>query len=159
MCGSQPYGRTERNTGLFRLSRVCYSSPMSTTTTKPRGRGRPPLTWLTEQQLRSVRPGTALTIELQGRHASRTIARVSTITDLDLEIRDRDGNLHTIPLVKIKRARPIRGLFEDGDPVTLATTTPDQWRGGVVRTSGTDVLVEQLGGTFAWHPETDLRPG
>lgn len=126
-------------------------------TDSTRPRGRPPLTWLTPGQLEDVVTGSALVVELHGRHTARTIGRLLGQSTAAVTLRTTHGQV-TLLRIHIKRARPVPGLFEPGDPVLLRDVPQADWRGGVVRTQGTEVLVETLGGDFAWHSEVDLEP-
>lgn len=125
-----------------------------TTTTR---RGRPSLAWISAADTAALPPGTAVAVETHGRHAARTVGRVTGALEGNLDLATARGEVR-LPLRQIKRARLVGGLYEPGDPVLLRGTDAALWRGGVVRTSGTDVLVEQIGGEFAWHHEGDLEP-
>jgi hypothetical protein len=120
-------------------------------------RGRPPLEWISPTGLSVLQPGTAIAIEQTGRKAARTQGRIVQVTRKAVELATTTGTL-TVPLLVIRRARIIGSLYEPGDPVLRRGVPEDVWRGGVVRTAGTDVLVEQIDGSFAWHSERDLEP-
>lgn len=135
---------------------------MSRQTTR---RGRPPLAWIDADALRGLPAGIAVTIELRGQHAERRIGRIVDASDHSITI--AAGAITTeLALAKIRRARILPAVFEPGDPVLRPGIEPDTWRAGVVRTEGTDVLVERIesapDGTavegFAWVPESDLEP-
>lgn len=120
-------------------------------------KGRPPLDWLTTSDLARLDPGTPIAVETHGRHNPRTIGRVREVTDRTIELATATGPV-TIPLLQLKRARQVPSLYEPGDPVVMRGTPAHEWRGGVVRTVGTDVLVEQIDGSFAWYGEDRLEP-
>lgn len=115
-------------------------------------RGRPPLDWLTPEQLAELPGGTAICLETYGRHSARTIGRITTSTADALHLVAEAP----IPWLRVRRGRVIARLFEPGDPVLRRGIPATNWRGGVVETQGTDVLVEQIGGAFAWFPEAEL---
>lgn len=126
-------------------------------TAAPPRRGRPPLVWLTADELAGLPAGTALTVETYGKHTPRTVGRLVNVVDDTLHLEGPSGSLE-IPARRVKRARVVDAIFEPGDPVVLRGVSEARWRGGVVRTNGTDVLVEQIGGDFAWHAESSLEP-
>jgi hypothetical protein len=120
-------------------------------------RGRPPLAWLTANETTALPHGTAVSVETHGRHTARTVGRIASTVDNQLGLDTPRGEVR-MDTAQIKRARIVPALYEPGDPVLLRHVPAAEWRGGVVRTAGTDVLVEQIDGTFAWHAETDLEP-
>jgi hypothetical protein len=121
-------------------------------------RGRPPLAWLTGDELASLPTGTAVSVELRGRHDRRLIGRITAVHDGCLELDTTAMGEVSVTLVSIKRGRTVAALYEPGDPVLLRHVPASTWRGGVVRVDGSDVLVETIDGSFAWHPEADLEP-
>lgn len=129
---------------------------MTTRRTAATRRGRPPLEWLTPDQLRALPLGTAVSLDTSGRH-KRLLGRITSTGTTLTVASPLEGTVELGPL-DIKRGRQVDALYEPGDPVLKRGVDARTWRGGVVRTDGTDVLVEQLDGTFAWHPEDDLEP-
>lgn len=124
----------------------------------PRTRGRPPLTWLTAAQIAALPAGTAVTLQRRGaRHNARVTGRITGTTPTTVELHTTRGQVSMIT-ADIQRGRPVAGLYADGDPVLLRHVPASTWRGGVVRTDGTRILVELLDGTFAWYDEVDLEP-
>lgn len=113
--------------------------------------------WLTPDETTHLAPGTAVAIETTGRHDRRTVGRITSATSTSIALNTPRGE-RTVDTIRIRRARIVPSPYEPGDPVLLRHIPAAQWRGGVVRTEGTDVLVEQLDGTFAWHPERALEP-
>lgn len=126
---------------------------MSTTRT----RGRPPLAWLTVDQLARVPQGAAVSVETIGKHTARLVGRLVGHTDTTLDLSTSGGHVE-LPKRRVRRLRIVDALYQPGDPVLLRGVNATRWRGGVVRTSGTDVLVEQIDGTFVWHSEDSLEP-
>lgn len=122
-----------------------------------RTRGRPPLAWLTADQLDDLTPGTAVSVETLGKHTARLVGRVLTRTDTHIDLATPSGVVE-LDRIRIRRARVVDALYQPGDPVLLRGVHASRWRGGVVRCAGTDVLVEQIDGTFVWHSEDDLEP-
>lgn len=129
---------------------------MTGRTSTPR-RGRPPLAWLTLEALRALPLGTAVSVETHGRHNPRTVGRLTRVTETTVEVASTRGPAR-LDNMRIRRARLLPSVYEPGDPVLRRNIPAGQWRGGVVRTDGTDVLVEQIGGTFAWFHEDKLEP-
>jgi hypothetical protein len=127
------------------------------TTTTRRHQGRPALAWLSADATATLPLGTAVSVETRGRHAPRTAGRILGAIAGTIELATFHGEV-TIPVSAIKRARILPSLYEPGDPVLRRDVPAADWRGGVVRTDGTSVLVEQIDGTFAWFPEDDLEP-
>jgi hypothetical protein len=121
-------------------------------------RGRPPLAWLAGDALALLPVGTAVSVELQGRHGRRLVGRITGVLDGHLELDTTGMGEVSVALISIKRGRVVPALYEPGDPVLLRHVPASTWRGGVVRTDGSDVLVEQIDGSFAWHAEADLEP-
>lgn len=119
--------------------------------------GRPTLAWLDATETAQLPAGTAVSIEPTGRHAARTIGRITTVANDCIELDTPRGEV-SMPTREIKRARVIDALYEPGDPVLLRHVPAASWRGGVVRCDGTNVLVELIDGTFAWHGEAALEP-
>lgn len=118
--------------------------------------GRPPMTWLTPEALRALPVGTAVSVETFA-HGPRLVGRIAALTDTHMLLTGATDD----PLVgwsKVKRGRVIAAIYGPGDPVLRRGVSAADWRGGVVRTEGSDVLVEQIDGTFAWFPEADLEP-
>lgn len=120
-------------------------------------RGRPAHAWLNPEATAALPIGTPISIETHGRHAPRTVGRIVSRTDTDVQLTTTRGEV-AVPTRTIKRARIVSGLYEPGDPVLKRHVPASIWRGGVVRTDGTEVLVEQIDGDFAWIPEDDLEP-
>lgn len=123
-------------------------------------RGRPPLAWLTPAELASLPAGTVVALERTGRHTARLVGRIvepHPAGGVVLRVPGEDAEVEISPFT-IKRGRTLPSLYEPGDPVLRRGYSASDWRGGVVRCEGTDVLVEQIGGSFAWFPETDLEP-
>ncbi len=131
---------------------------MSTSTPRQSRRGRPPLAWLDGDAAARLPVGTAISVERHGRHSARLVGRITGVLDGHVELDTTAMGEVSVPLVDIKRARVVPALYEPGDPVLLRHVPAATWRGGVVRTDGADVLVEQLDGSFAWHAEADLEP-
>lgn len=118
---------------------------------------RAPYDWLGSHQLHTLPTGTTISVETHGRRAARTVGRITHTTDTTLQLTTTRGEAE-MTLTRIKRARIVGSLYEPGDPVLRRHIPATDWRGGVVRTQGTDVLVEQIGGEFAWFPEDELEP-
>lgn len=127
---------------------------MTTSTTR---RGRPPLAWLTAASTAGLPAGTAIAVETTGKHTARTVGRIRQVVGGRIDLDTPRGEV-TLETSQIRRARIVGELYEPGDPVLRRHVPADEWRGGVVRTEGTDVLVEQIGGAFGWFPEADLEP-
>ena len=119
-------------------------------------RGRPPLSWLDAAATVALPPGTVITVERTGKHVARLVGRIVAAAGGEVELATACGPV-TLPAARISRARIVPSLYEPGDPVLRVEVSADDWRGGVVRTDGTDVLVEQIDGTFAWFAEADLE--
>lgn len=121
-------------------------------------RGRPSLAWVEADQLTTLRLGTAVRVERRGRHTARITGRITGHGESSIELDTTTMGEISMALTTVRRALVVPALYEPGDPVLLRHVPASVWRGGVVRTSGTDVLVEQLDGQFVWHPEADLEP-
>lgn len=118
--------------------------------------GRPTLAWWTWEQLAAASPGTAVLVD-RGDRESRLTGRVELSDRPDeVVLRARTGRLSVLRAQDVVRVRPVRGLFEDGDPVLLVGVSPHRWRGGVVRTEHDQVYVETVSG-FEWITESRLR--
>lgn len=113
--------------------------------------------WLTPEATTRLAAGTAVAVETVGRHAPRIVGRITAASSDRIEL-DTPRGERTVDTIRIKRARVVPSPYQPGDPVLMRHMPAEQWRGGVVRTDGTDVLVEQLDGTFAWLPEAALEP-
>lgn len=113
---------------------------------------------MTGDALAQLPLGTAVSVDQHGRHSRRLVGRITAVHDGHLELDTTAMGEVSMTLVSIKRGRAVAALYEPGDPVLLRHVPASTWRGGVVRVDGTDVLVEQIDGTFAWHPEDDLEP-
>jgi hypothetical protein len=96
-------------------------------------------------------------VEKRGRHGPRITGRITSVSDHTVALATTLGE-RSLPTEQIKRARTVPALYAPGDPVLKRHVPADTWRGGVVRTEGTDVLVEQVGGDFVWLPEDALEP-
>ena len=123
---------------------------------QPPRRGRPPMKWLFDDQLRALPLGTAVVLDTTGRH-KRLLGRTIATAGGQLAIDTPTEGVVVFGELDVKRGRVVDALYEPGDPVLLRGVAADVWRGGVVRTAGTEVLVEELDGAFAWHPETALE--
>lgn len=121
-------------------------------------RGRPPLAWLSGDALALLPVGTAVSVELQGRHGRRLIGRITDVRDGCLELDTTSMGEVSMALISVKRGRVVPALYEPGDPVLLRHVPASTWRGGVVRADGAQILVEQIDGSFLWVPEGDLEP-
>lgn len=124
--------------------------------TPPPRRGRPPLTWLDGPTAAALPTGTALNVQLTGANSSRLRGRIASHVDTELALDTTRGEA-TVTIDSIRRARVVSALYEPGDPVLRRHVPAATWRGGVVRTEGTEVLVEQIDGTFAWFSESELE--
>jgi len=132
---------------------------------KPARRGRPPLDWIDTTQMLALPAGTAVTVETRGRRTTRLVGRITAVTDHTLTIATPTGGVE-LHESRIVRGRVVASVYEPGDAVLKRHVPADVWRGGVVRTEGTDVLVEQIetapDGTattgFGWIPEDALEP-
>lgn len=128
-------------------------------------RGRPPLAWLTPEALRTLPLGTAVAVETRGRRDSRLVGRIATVTDHTLTIAAPAGTVELTDS-RVRRGRVLASVYEPGDPVLKRHVPASDWRGGVVRTEGTEVLVEQMETApdgsmapgFAWVSEALLEP-
>lgn len=121
-------------------------------------RGRSTLDWITPSDVATLPAGTPVSVETYGKHTARLVGRILGIDEtgtLSLMTTRGEVDVHT---TRVKRARLVDALYEPGDPVLKVNVSATTWRGGVVRTDGTEVLVEQLDGSFTWHTETDLEP-
>lgn len=122
--------------------------------------------WLTPDALRALPTGTAIAVETRGRRNPRLVGRITAVTDHTLTIAAPTGDVEELPDTRVRRGRILPSLFEPGDPVLKRHVPASEWRGGVVRTEGTDVIVEQLETApdgsvvpgFARIPEADLEP-
>jgi hypothetical protein len=119
--------------------------------------GRPSLNWLTHNALLALPVGTAIAVETTGRHERRIVARIVAASEDSLVLDSPRGPI-TLHPTRVKRSRVLAGLYEPGDPVVQRGVDVADWRGGVVRTEGTEVLVEQIDGSFAWFGEDRLEP-
>lgn len=126
----------------------------ATAEAKPR-RGRPPLQWLTWADLMRLPAGTPVLID-RGQHEYRTVGRVISRVGGRLRIVTRDGTAQVLDPPDLERARVVEGFYDPGDPVLRRGVLAREWRGGVVRTEGTRVLVETVGGV-EWVPEEQLE--
>ncbi len=116
------------------------------------------MAWVEGGQLADLPLGTAVRIERRGRHHTRITGRITGMDEHNIELDTTTMEGIGMTLSSVRRALVVAGLYEPGDPVLLRHVPASAWRGGVVRTRGTEVLVEQLDGDFVWHPETDLEP-
>lgn len=116
------------------------------------------MVWLSAPDLATLPLGTALVVERNGQHSRRLTGRLTAHGDDHVELNTTAMGEILMPLTSIKRARIAAALYEPGDPVLLRHVPAASWRGGVVRTDGSAVLVEQIDGSFAWHDESDLEP-
>jgi hypothetical protein len=121
-------------------------------------RGRPPLAWVGPDGLKAMPAGIPVMVEMAGDHAPRTIGRIRSHSDALTVLVDRAGELLELDRLRVKRARTIRELYAPGDPVLKRGVPVAAWRGGVVRTDGTQILVEQIDGTFTWLDEIEIEP-
>lgn len=112
--------------------------------------GRPPLAWLTPDQLAGLPAGTAVWIDRSNGHGYKGRILMAVGDQLELA----DGRL--VDLTRITRARVLDGLFESGDLVVRRGVDEADWRGGVVRCDGLMVFVESTGGD-GWVPEDELE--
>lgn len=112
--------------------------------------------WLDADALLAMPAGIAVAVETLGRHDRRILGRIAAATPTGLDLLTPRGEL-TVPANRIKRARTVAALYEPGDPVLRRQVSATTWRGGVVRCEGTDVLVEQIDGTFAWLGESEIE--
>lgn len=132
----------------------------------PAKRGRPPLDWLPPETLRSLPTGTAIAVETRGRRNPRLVGRITAVTDHTLTIAVPTGGEVELLDTRVRRGRVVASIFEPGDPVLKRHVPASQWRGGVVSTEGTTVIVEQLETApdgsvvpgFARIPEAELEP-
>jgi shikimate 5-dehydrogenase len=120
-------------------------------------RGRPALDWLDAAGISRLPVGTAIALEQHGKHAARTRGRILAAGTDSLRLSTPRGEV-TVTAVAIKRGRVVDAVYEPGDPVLLRHVPAAKWRGGVVRSQGSEVLVEQIDGSFAWFTEADLEP-
>ena len=125
--------------------------------TAKRSQGRPPLNWLTLDGIRRLPVGVAVTVQLHGTNTFRVVDRITATDDTSVQLQTPRGPV-TLLNRNVKRARVVSRVFEAGDPVVRVGVDATTWRGGVVRTDGHEVMVEQIDGSFAWFPESDLEP-
>ena len=116
-----------------------------------RKRGRPPLTWISRTQLAQLPSGTAVALDLGDRKAL-TRGRIDGFVDGEVALTDG----RTVVLAKVMKARVLRGLYDAGDLVVRRGVPESEWRGGVVRSNGFNVLVESADG-FAWLDENAIE--
>lgn len=114
-------------------------------------RGRPRLTWLSGEQLSGVPMGTAVVLDL-GTHKTVTRGRVAGCVEGHLVLADG----RRVPVARIKRGRVVNGTYEMGDLVLRRGVPETEWRGGVIRSRGLEVLVESTTG-IEWMPEHALE--
>lgn len=119
--------------------------------------GRPPATWLSPEAITRLPVGVVISVERIGAHTARLRGRITHTTRTSVQLTTTRGSV-TLLSHHIKRARIVDDLYEPGDPVLRPGVPAESWRGGVVRSQGTDVLVEQIGGEYAWFPEDQLEP-
>lgn len=123
-----------------------------------RPRGRPPLEWLTWEETVSLPVGTAVRLN-NGWQNGGWLGRVKLTSPTLIRLRRQTGAIWDVDRQHFARARPVPSLFEPGDPVLRVGRTPQQWRGGVIRTDRRAGLwmveVETLAGT-EWVHEDDL---
>lgn len=134
---------------------VRYCEQVATTRTAPR-RGRPPLTWLSVEQIAALPPGTAVCLELV-RHSPRILGRLAGRVAGELTVEVGGGREQVLQLTELRRGRVVGGVYEPGDAVLRVDTPSALWRGGVVRSEGRQVLVEQMDSSFAWVDEAQLE--
>lgn len=132
-----------------------YSKQVATNRTSAR-RGRPPHTWLTPAQLFTLPAGTAVCLELT-RHAPRVAGRIAGRIADELHLEVGGGRDHTVSRGELRRGRVVNAIYAPGDPVLRVDVPAGLWRGGVVRTDGRQVLVEQMDASFAWLDEAEIE--
>lgn len=116
------------------------------------------MVWLTVPQLLALPHGTAVILERTGaRHNPRIIGRITGSTPGTIELSTPRGE-SSVDRTDIRRGRIVGALYQPGDPVLLRHVAASLWRGGVVRTDGARVLVEQLDGKFVWYDEDAIEP-
>lgn len=120
-----------------------------------RGRGRPPLTWVSPDRLAELPVGTCVLVDL-GDGKARLRGRVAANLGGVLRLRDQAGEVHELAGGAFRRLRVLAALLEPGDPVLLPGVPAGVWRGGVVRAEGDRVLVETLADGLVWFAEADL---
>lgn len=126
-------------------------APVPTTARVPKPRGRPPLAWLTAEQVAGLPAGTAVALDV-GDKKALCRGRIDGVAG---EVLVLEGD-RTVMLAKVVRGRVLSGLYLPGDLVVRVGVHESQWRGGVVRVRGRDVLVESAAG-FAWMTEAELE--
>ena len=109
-----------------------------------RGRGRPALEWLSADVLSQLPHGTAVNLEMTGGHRTRLVGRVILTMNGCIELDTPEMGEVSVKLVDIRRGRIVSAVYEPGDPVLQRHVPATVWRGGVVRTDGREVLVEQI---------------
>lgn len=119
-------------------------------TTKATRRGRPPLRWLTGQQLAALPWGTAVVVDRGLKHS---VLR-GRIAGLDTELHLAGGE--HFPITGRTRGRVVNGLFDEGDLVLRRGVPAAEWRGGVIRCKGREVYVESTAGV-EWLDEDLLE--
>lgn len=119
-------------------------------------RGRPPLAWLDPAAIGALPFGTALVVD-QGNHGAHITGRFMAVYDGCLELETTTGEVR-INMMKVRRARVVAALYSEGDPVLRRHVPSGEWRGGVVRVRGREVLVETLSGAWEWISEDELEP-
>ena len=118
--------------------------------TAPR-RGRPPLSWLGPTALKQLPAGTALVVD-PGSHRPTLRGRLEGVAGNELVL---SGD-RTVLLRRGVKGRVVSAVYEPGDLVLRRGVSEHEWRGGVVRCRGVDVLVESIDG-FEWVREMDLE--
>jgi hypothetical protein len=116
-------------------------------------RGRPPLRWLDAEQIRGLPVGAAIVAD-RGDHRALVRGRIVGRLGRELILATPDGGEDRVR--RLARGRVVVGLFDPGDLVVRRGVPEAEWRGGVVRCRGLEVLVESTEGT-GWMAEDDLE--
>lgn len=109
------------------------------------------MSWLDQDKIRHLRVGTAVALDL-GDRKGLVRGRIVGIDEEEMLL--TGGRL--VKLARVKRGRIVVGVYEPGDLVKKPGVPEDEWRGGVVRCRGRDILVESTTG-FEWFREEGIE--
>ena len=102
-------------------------------------------------ELSEIETGQAICVDL--RSHKRLVGRVVDRRPESTWVRRRDGVVVEVLDERVLKAKQVEGLFDSGDAVVKCGQPT--WRGGVVRTEGSAVLVETKFG-FVWVDESEI---